>query len=34
MNENPKVSLKELMLEKDAQKILKGAKYRPSNKKS
>ena len=34
MKENPKLSLKELMLEKDAQKILKGAKYRPFNKKS
>jgi gliding motility-associated lipoprotein GldB len=34
MQENPKLSLKELMLEKDSQKILKGAKYRPSNKKS
>lgn len=31
MEENHKVTLKELMLEKDAQKILKMAKYRPSN---
>lgn len=33
MEENPKVTLKELMLDRDPQKILKGAKYRPSNKK-
>ncbi|OAQ40494.1 gliding motility lipoprotein GldB [Pedobacter psychrophilus] len=32
MKENPKIALKELMLERDAQKILKGSKYRPSNK--
>jgi uncharacterized protein YjaZ len=32
MKENPKVTLNELMLERDAQKILKEAKYRPSNK--
>lgn len=34
MEEHPSFTLKELMLEKDAQKILKGAKYRPSNKKN
>ncbi|MBK0382730.1 gliding motility lipoprotein GldB [Pedobacter sp. SD-b] len=32
MEENPKVTLKQLMLEKDAQKVLRLAKYRPSNK--
>ncbi|MEO5910734.1 MAG: gliding motility lipoprotein GldB [Pelobium sp.] len=32
MKENPDVTLKELMLEKDAQKVLRMAKYRPANK--